>query len=87
MSMQMCSACDKLKDSDFIAFEVIDGKEICESCLSAIPEPPEPAPFVYFSNECFECGRPATQGSRYCGDSCRKIATGEPSMQEQALNL
>lgn len=87
MSMFICSACDKERDSDFVEFEVIDGKEVCESCLAAIPEPPAPAPFIYWSTDCAECGNPATQGSAYCSTRCRKIATGTPSMQEQALNL
>ena len=87
MSMFTCSACDKERDSDLVELEVIGGKEICESCLSAIPEPPEPAPFVYWPTQCLECGEAATQGSNYCSTRCRKIATGEPSMQEQALNL
>ena len=87
MSMFMCSACDKERDSDFVELEVLDGKEVCGFCLAAIPEPPEPAVLVYWSNECPECGRPAMQGSSWCGERCRKIATGEPDAREIALNL
>lgn len=84
MSMTYCNACDKLKDSDFIEFETIDGKEICESCLSEIPEP---VTMTYWPTECAECGRPTTQGSPWCSERCRKIAVGEPTHAEQMADL
>ena len=94
MSMTVCGACDKIKDSDVVQFETILGQEICEQCL-----PPDDGPVVskawrtmfspasYWPTECPECGRPAMQGSSYCGERCRKIAVGEPSHAEQMADL
>ena len=44
MSMQMCAACEQIKDSDFIQFDTINGEEVCESCWpdedeSIVPHP------------------------------------------------
>ena len=44
MSMQMCAACERIKDSDFVQFDEILGEPVCESCWpdeeeSIVPQP------------------------------------------------
>ena len=85
MSMETCSACDQQKDSDFIEFEYLLGKPVCESCLAAIPEASGATP----RSALFRLGA-ACAIAEYLTDDCAPEGTAEieyPTHAEQMADL
>ena len=93
MSMTMCSACEQIKDSDFVQFDEILGEQVCESCWpdeeeSIVPQPRTALFRLAAALSIAEFTRKApTPAQAQDMAECAAVGMAYPTMQEQALDL
>ena len=93
MSMQMCAACERIKDSDFVQFDTIHNEQVCESCWpdeeeSIVPHPRSALFRLAAAVAIKEYGASfPTPAQEQDMAECAAEGMAYPTMQEQALDL